>query len=80
MLELKHNRMKRIIIKNTDEIHSILKESFKHGTHYAYDSYRFSQKVNSKDFKLIARVAAILPNAYVLVTPDGESVKYEVSL
>jgi hypothetical protein len=72
--------MKRIVVTSNQEIHSILKEAFKHGTHLAYDSYRFSKPVSSKDFELVARVAAILPNAYVLVYSNGDSIKYEVSL
>lgn len=75
-----HSRMKRIVVNNIQEAHEILREAFKHGTHEAYDSYRFSKPVTKKDFNIIARVAAILPSAYVLVTPDGESVKYEVGL
>lgn len=75
-----HHRMKRIVVTSNQEIHSILKEAFRHGTHLAYDSYRFCVKKDKNNFSMIARVAAILPNAYVLVTPDGESVKYEVSL
>lgn len=74
----KHHRMKRIVVKSPDEVHAIIREAFRHGTHLAYDSYRFCKQVNSKDFTMIARVAAILPNAYVLVTTNGDSTKYEI--
>ena len=73
-----HHRLKRIEVTNMDEVHAIIREAFRHGTHLAYDSYRFCKQVNSKDFTMIARVAAILPNAYVLVTTNGESTKYEI--
>lgn len=75
-----HKRMKRIEVTNMDDAHKVIHEAFKHGTHMAYDSYRFCVKIDKNNCSMIARVAAILPSAYVLVTADGESVKYEVSL
>lgn len=75
-----HSRMKRIEVTNIQEAHDVLNQAFKHGTHLAYDSYRFCVKIDKNNFSMIARVAAILPNSYVLVTPNGESIKYEVSL
>ena len=44
-----------------------------------YDSYRFCVKIDKNNFSMIARVAAILPDAYVLVYPNGDSIKYEVN-
>lgn len=73
-----HTRMKRIEVSSMNEVHEVIREAFKHGTHMAYDSYRFCRPVTKRDHIMIARVAAILPNAYVLVTSNGESVKYEV--
>lgn len=75
-----HSRMKRIVVKNIQEAHDVLNQAFRHGTHEAYDSYRFSVKIDSKNHTMIARVAAILPDAYVLVYPTGDSLKYKVSL
>lgn len=75
-----HTRMKRIEVTNMDDAHDVLNQAFKHGTHMAYDSYRFCVKIDKNNFSMIARVAAILPDAYVLVYPTGDSLKYEVSL
>ena len=71
--------MKRIVVTSNQVIHSIIREAFKHGTHMVYDSYRFCVKIDKNNFSMIARVAAILPDAYVLVYPNGDSIKYEVN-